>query len=576
MRESRRAYPGGELSASLLGFANIDGEGVRGIEQLEDPWLRGSPQIAPVERDGGGRLLATRVMTPRDAAGGDVLLTIDSKMQAAAEHALKQAIERTGAKGGTVVTLDPKTGDLLALAEAPTFDPNNFRETRYERTRARAFADAMEPGSTFKIFLAAAALESGTIRSDERFDCSEGHMRVPGKTIRDAKDYGVLDLAGVLQVSSNVGAVQIAQRLGAEAHYDALVRFGFGSVTGSRFPVESAGILRPWKKWRPVDHATVAFGQGIGVTPVQLAAATAVLANDGQWRAPRIVEARRAAGSRWRQVDREPARTVVSASTARTVLNMMEGVVSSEGTALQAALEGVRVAGKTGTAQKLDRETGTYSHERFIAWFVGVAPADDPELVWVVALDEPRHGLHHGGTAAGPLFAEVAAAQLGRRGILTQPARAPTSAPPRETETQWTSAPERNTPGAAGVHAESQKEKQQGSTAAATANDTVVADSATPSQPPAPLRPPAPAVASAPPDPVSVEVVSIGDRILLPDFRGLTMEQVMRITSNNALELQFRGRGEVVEQEPGPGTILAETDRRVFIRLAPSDGTGEG
>lgn len=575
VRESRRAYPARELSASLLGFANIDGEGVRGIEELEDPWLRGSPQIAPVERDGSGRLLAREMLTPGDAAGGDVLLTLDSKMQASAEHALLEAIERTGAKGGTVVTLDPRTGDLLALAEAPTFDPNRFRETSYDETRARAFTDAMEPGSTFKVFLAAAALESGTMTASDLLDCSGGEMRVPGKTIRDHDDYGMLDLAGMLRVSSNVGAVQVAQRLGAEAHHAALLRFGFGKVTGSGFPVESPGILRPWKKWRPVDHATVAFGQGLGVTPVQLAAATAALAYDGMLRTPRLVAARRMAGGRWEKVEAQTPRRAVSAQTAGTVLEMMEGVVSADGTAELAALEGVRVAGKTGTAQKLDRETGTYSQDQFIAWFIAAAPADDPQLVWVVALDEPRRGMHHGGTAAGPLFAEVATAQLSRRGILTQPMEHDASA--GEVEIRVAAAPVRNPEPTAGVIPESNIDPAP----PATPVRTVTSVSApTPSPNPAPVRTepsiPPPPVASAPVDRAAVEVVSIGGRVLLPDFRGMSMQEVMEITSENALELQFRGRGHVVEQYPGPGTILDGADRRVFVRFAAGNEMGEG
>ncbi len=421
--EPRRVYPHKELAAQILGFANIDAVGVRGIEQQEDAWLRGSVRRVRAERDAHRDLLISADTTPWSTAGGDVALTIDAALQADAEASLREAAARTGAIGGFVISMDPYSGDILALAELPSFDPNRFRHVDYASTRSRAFLDASEPGSTLKAFLIAAALESGTITPDARFDCENGAFRIRGRTIRDRKPYGSLTAIDILRVSSNIGAAKIANALGRRAHHAMLKRFGFGEPTQSRFPGESAGVLRPWREWRPIDHATIAFGQGVSVTPIQLVAATAVFANRGEWVRPRLVSARRAAGRSWQPVHRETVRRVLQPKTAASVMAMLEEAVGPGGTGQAATLRGVRVAGKTGTAQKLDPATHRYSHDRFRAWFIGIVPADNPKLVILAGLDEPRPPTHTGGSAAAPLFAEVAAAQLSRLGIVTQPER---------------------------------------------------------------------------------------------------------------------------------------------------------
>lgn len=413
IEEPRRAYPHHELAAPLLGFANIDGEGVRGIEQLEDGWLRGHPRSWRVERDARGRLLGRAGVDPLDAAGGDVALTLDAALQSDAEAALRNALIETGSRMGLVISLDPRSGDVLALAEAPGFDPNHFRQLDYAQTRSRAFLDAFEPGSTLKAFLVAAALEEGAVRPEQWIDCGDGELRVPGKIIHDRKPFSLLDVTGVLRVSSNIGAAKIAFELGRSRYFEALRRFGFGEPTGV-FPDESSGVLRPWRQWRPVDHANIAFGQGIAVTPVQLAAATAALANGGLWMRPRLVLARRRPDAAWKTLPEEAVRRVVSPETARRVLGMLEEVVGPGGTGRRAALPGVRVAGKTGTSQKFDPASGAYSEERTLAWFVGVAPADAPRLVVLAVLDEPTGASRSGGGVAAPLFARVAGAQLSR------------------------------------------------------------------------------------------------------------------------------------------------------------------
>ena len=552
-REPRRSYPAGKLAAPLIGFANIDGKGVRAIEQMEDSWLTGKPRRVRVERDARGRALALQSTDPRDVQGGDVALTIDAAMQGAAEAALREAVERHDAKGGVVITLDPKNGDILALAEAPGFDPNRFRELDYEQTRAHSFTDVVEAGSTMKVFLVASALEAGEIDTTEEFDTGEGWLRVRGKTIRDHEPYGILRAAGILRVSSNVGAVQIAQRMGREAQYDGLLRFGFGNSTRSGYPMESIGLVRDWTDWQPVDQAAISFGQGISVTAIQLTSALAALANEGERMRPRTVLARRRMGEDWQPTPVESQGRAVSRGVARRTLDMMQSVVSPEGTGRLAALRDVPVAGKTGTAQKLDTHLGRYSQHRYIAWFMGVVPADDPELAIVVAIDEPGGYPHSGGYVAAPVFARVAAAQLARRGIVTEPA--PMKKPPQpEPEPAPTLVVEKPVV-------------------------TPPPVSAAPAPPPEPEpiphdEPLLAAVATPPPRPAAVVAAGhpeplVPDAVLVPDFSGRTMAVARNLAADESLRITTHGaiEGRVVSQLPVPGTVLVGDDRTVRLRF---------
>jgi cell division protein FtsI (penicillin-binding protein 3) len=542
VHEPRRTYPTGPLAPQLVGFANIDGNGVRGIEQAEDAWLRGTPRRLPVERDGSGHLLVGHGNEYWSTAGGDVALTLDVTVQSEALLALNDTLERTGAKSGIVVSLDPHSGDILALAEAPSFDPNGFRKLRFQDTRARAFLDALEPGSTFKAFLIAAALADGAVRPDDLIDCEEGEYRIPGMTIRDHHPHGMLSLREILQVSSNIGAVKVAYALGPAAHVAALRRLGFGAPTRSGFPEESAGVLRDLNGNRPVDHATLAYGQGTGVTPVQLAVATAVLANGGRWIRPRVIAARRPAGGTWQPAPPSDEHRVFEPEVARNVVSMLESVTQTGGTARLAALRGISVAGKTGTAQKWDFEAGKYSKQRFVAWFIGIAPADDPRVVIVVAVDEPRRPLHTGGAAAAPLFARVAAAQLARFGIMTAPEPAPL---PTRPDVRVAKAPSKPlAPPAAPV---------------AVARPAVAA-----APPPAAAqRTPVPA-----PERLIPEVMRLSNRLLLPDLAGLTVAQVKAVTAKVDLLVEISGRGRAVAQSPPAGTIIA-SDALVVVRFEP-------
>jgi cell division protein FtsI (penicillin-binding protein 3) len=541
--EPRRVYPHRRLGAQLIGFANIDGAGVRGVEQQEDEWLRGVERRIPVERDARGRLLWMTGSHSWDTSGGDIALTIDATLQAAAERALNETVEARKALGGVVIVMDPWTGDILTLAENPGFDPNQFRKLHFPATRSRAFHDALDPGSTMKAFLVAAALEIGSLSGDDLFDCENGAFRVPGKTIRDHHPHGMLDPATILQVSSNIGAVKIAYQIGPSAHFEMLARFGFGHSTQSRFPEESAGVMRPWQDWQPVDHATIAFGQGINVTPIQLAAATAALANGGTLMQPRLVSGRRAPSGDWHATPVSRVRRVVSERTARDILQMLEGVVDPDGTASRAGLRGVRVAGKTGTAQKWDVAAKTYSQDRYGAWFIGVVPADDPKLAIVVAIDEPARPRHTGGAAAAPLFARVAADHLSRFGIRTTPQRRRADPTPTETPTL--------------LVADSDRDRK---------------DAALPrvSAPPPSAGQPRTRRSTAPmqtPIRRGAEFAQLDDRILLPDFLGLTVAEVRQITAEGPLTVQISGRGRAVQQDPPPGSIVALGTNRVQIRF---------
>jgi cell division protein FtsI (penicillin-binding protein 3) len=596
-REPHRIYPAGKLAAPLLGFANLDGQGVRGIEQIEDAWLTGKPRRVRVERDARGRALALHSTDPREVLGGEIMLTLDAAMQGAAEAALHDAVVESEASGGMVITIDPKNGDVLALAEAPGFDPNRFRDLDYNDTRARAFVDVAEAGSTMKAFLVASALDAGLIDARSEFDTGEGWMRVRGKTIRDAKPHGVIRTADVLRVSSNIGAVQIAQQLGREAQYRGLLRFGFGRSTRSGFPMESPGLVRDWSLWKPVDQATVSFGQGLSVTAIQLASAVAALANDGERMRPRLVMARRRGQGNWRPTPVDCVGQAVSPAAARQTIDMMRTVVSPDGTGRNAGLADVSVAGKTGTAQKLDLETMTYSQDRYIAWFIGVVPANDPELAIVVAVDEPMGRLHSGGGVAAPLFARVAAAQLARRGVVTEAAPIParpapvlvtdavpasdTPSPSVATQSVVTTTTARAEPATRGSgenvepplefappeHSEPQRveEPLQAAVAAPPARPAALPVAAGQS----------PHVASAPPAVTPVSASAEGPAFV-PDFSGQTMSHAKQLAQRESLSLSVFGatNGRVVSQLPVPGTVLDGNDRTVLLEFAQRQEEG--
>lgn len=399
-REFRRFYPEGEVTAHVVGFTNVDEVGREGIEHAYDDWLSGKPGSRHVLKDRRGRVVADIGPMRGAQMGGNLALSLDLKLQYLAHRELAAAVAANKAKGGGIVVLDAKTGEVLALSNLPVYNPNNRSQYDPAQARNRVVADTYEPGSTMKPFTIAAALERNLVRPDTLMELPDD-FRVGGKLIRDDHYHPRLTVSEILQKSSNIGAVRIAMRLKPEQFWDTLKRAGFGQLPGSGFPGEASGILRDYKNWKPVEQATMAYGHGISVTLLQLARAYMAFANDGVVMPLTFLK---------READDLNGDRVLSVEIARTVRTMMETVTQEGGTAVLAQVPGYRVAGKTGTAHKLIG--GRYSPDRYIASFVGMAPASDPRLIIAVMIDEPSGAAYYGGLVAAPVFAQVMAAAL--------------------------------------------------------------------------------------------------------------------------------------------------------------------
>jgi cell division protein FtsI (penicillin-binding protein 3) len=405
--ERRRFYPNGELAAPYLGFAGRDDVGLSGVELAFEKALRSSPRRVEALRDEFGHKLVRRPDAFAARSNRRLVLALDTHVQHVAERALDRALERSRARHGSLVALDPWTGDVLALAERPAFDPNLFWQASPSAYRARAFSDAFEPGSTLKPFVIAIALETGAVSATQPFDCENGRWRVRDRTIRDYKPHGVLSVHDILRVSSNIGAAKIADRVGSGALADGLRAFGFGAPSGSGFPGEAAGVVRSLRETQAVERANLAFGQGMTATALQLATAGSLLANGGRRVWPRMALRLETDGERLDWPSGIGDR-MLSEQTSRRVIEMMVDVVEN-GTGRAAAIPGYRIAGKTGTAQKVIH--GRYSDEHYVASFLGIAPADRPRLVVAVVIDEPQ-GVRTGGAIAAPVFRELASFAL--------------------------------------------------------------------------------------------------------------------------------------------------------------------
>ncbi len=420
--ESRRYYPRQELAAHVLGMVGLDDRGLEGVEHLYDDLLGGKPRFVVAQQDALGRLVFRQEEPEQKAPIYDVHLTIDEVLQYVSERELARAVERSGAKAGTVVILDAASGEILALANQPTFDPNHYKQAGSAAKRNRAAADYMEPGSIFKVILAAGALEEGVVRPTDQFHGEYGAIEVSGVTIRDHEKYGWLTVRQVLAQSSNVGAIKIGQKLGKSLYYHYISAFGFGSLTGVDLPGETPGLIRRPKSWSALSLPVLSLGHEVSVTPIQFATAFAAVANGGNLMRPHIVRSLRTQdGTVVRSVEPVVVRRVISAETARSVLEMLTSVVD-EGTGKEAAVPGYRVSGKTGTAQKVDPATGRYSHRKVVASFVGAIPAEAPRLVILVVIDEPET-LRWGGSIAAPTFRDIAQDAVKYLKLTPSPAR---------------------------------------------------------------------------------------------------------------------------------------------------------
>ena len=499
--EPLRLYPNRELAAHVVGFEGVEG-GLEGIERAFEGELAGTPGKAIVGRDALGREVAAPHMLEPPQPGLGVMLTLDRAIQYMTERELDAAYRRTGARSAMAVVLDPRTGEVLALAIRPTFNPNAFLDVpSRDRWRDRAVTDPFEPGSTFKVILAAAALEEGVVRPEDRIYGENGSVTIAKTTIHDWKKYGWLTFSEVLQNSSNVGSIKVGLALGRERYYRYMSAFGFGAATGVGLPGESRGLLRAPGRWSLLSLPTMSIGQEVSVTALQMVAAFGAIANGGTLMQPRIVRATfDAAGQEVRRFEPRPVRQVISPETARTLTRILVRVVES-GTGHNAAIPGYEVAGKTGTAQKLDPATRRYSRSPGVLSFVGWAPADEPRFVMLVTLDEPKNEIW-GSEAAAPIFSAIG------RGILRY-----LEVPPR---------------------------------------DALPVQIVTGPSPEAPA-----AAVTAPVRLVSTDgTVDTNGRRVMPDLTGRTLRSALAALAPLRLAVEIQGQGRVVRQAPRPGEPL--------------------
>lgn len=496
VREHKRFYPRGQIASQVVGFTGLDPKGLEGVELLYDADLQGEAGLLISAQDARGRGLATAEQDIRGGVpGGSLYLTIDRTLQYLAEKELARQVTESDAVGGTVIILEPASGRVLAMASQPSYNPNAISRYRPADWRNRTVSDSFEPGSIFKPFLLAGVLEEGLLSPSSRVDCENGRYEVGGKVIRDHKRYGQLKLADMLKFSSNIGFAKLGKKLERERLYGYIRDFGFGEKSGIDLPGEAEGLVRNPTSWFEIDLANISFGQGVSVTPLQMATAMSVIGNGGLLMEPYAVET--VIDGQGNQVlKRQPqvVRRVISERTAKRVREMMVGVTEAGGTGTQGAVEGYRVAGKTGTAQKVDPVTGGYSVDKRIVSFIGMVPAENPSMVILVTIDEPK-GDAYGGLVAAPVFSRIADESLRYLDI-----------PPTE----------------------------------------VVARRALPET----------RVAAKADHKVKTAVLADDKSTRMPDFRGMSYRQVLEAMSRNRLNIRLSGSGKVVEQSPKAGDAI--------------------
>ena len=509
IKEPRRFYPNTTLACHLLGFAGLDSRGLEGLELQYDAVLKGQGQTLLTRRDALGRVIHLDPAQMADQPEGrHLILTLDKRLQYQVEKILAATVDKYKAKSGQALVMVPRTGEILAMASYPVFNPNIFSRYRRDTYRNRVITDLFEPGSTFKAFTAAAALASHRVSLEQRFDCQEGEWTLGEHVIHDTHAHGKLSLAEIVKYSSNIGIAKVGAQVGPADLHKVLSAFGFGQKTGIDLPGEAKGILRPAREWQPVDLANICFGQGVAVSTLQLASALGSVANGGVLMRPYLVRAIvDHQGGLVSETQPRVVRRVMGVREARILTKMLIEVTEEGGTGTQARVEPFTVAGKTGTAQKV-APGGGYSNTEYMASFMGFVPAEDPQVLVMVVIDTPR-GQTYGGQVAAPAFAAAARAALNLLG----------------------------------VH---------------------------PASPEAPMQVarqnPTPAAPSAP----SLALVSQELRQgRAPDLGGLTLRQVLRLAGQGDLKLRIQGWGRVVSQSPAPGQPLKG---RIMLRLHPGLG----
>src|SRR6202795_1918022 len=536
-KENRRVYPQRELAAHVLGYVDVDEKGLGGIQYSLDKQIRGKPGRMMVMADG-----RRHWYDRREAAadpGASVVLSIDETIQYIAEKELARAIEETHAKNGVVVVQDPNSGELLAIANQPAFDPNNAGAFADEVRMDRAVSAAYEPGSTFKLVTLAGAIENGVTNPAEMIDCQMGTILVAGRLIHDHKPFGILSVRDVLTQSSDVGTIKIALRLGGPKFYDTIRDFHIGQPTGIELPGENRGLMRPIENWSANSIGSLAMGQEVSVTPVQIISAVSAIANGGLLYRPRVVHEIR--GDAPAALRTHPAPTqATDGKTAATVREMMEGVIL-EGTGKRAKLNGYTAAGKSGTAQKIDPATGRYSRNQYIASFVGFAPVNEPVLTILVVLDSPV-GEHFGGDVGGPVFKRVAEQTLA---YLDVPHDVPMPSNIETAKNMRTADPAAN-----------EDANEARFAAVAKTNQPVL---------------------------VAAPTVAFADEeaVVMPDLAGLTVRGVTEECSRMGLSPSLIGSGIALEQSPEAGTQVLRGSR-ITVRfgraseLTPTRSRGDG
>ncbi|MBD0370647.1 MAG: transpeptidase family protein [Pyrinomonadaceae bacterium] len=532
LKEPKRFYPNGQLASHVLGFVGLDEVGLGGVEQVYNERIQGEAGKLFVETDAHRRAYSSLEVEPRP--GQSVVLTIDQMVQYRTEQALAAAVQNSKAKSGTAIVLDPRTGEILALANAPSFDPNDARASAAECRANQALQNIYEPGSTFKVVAYSAAIEERLVKPDDHIDCQMGSINVAGRIVHDHKAFGNLTITEALAKSSNVAAIKLGLKLGDERMYDYIRRYGFGARTGVELPGETSGLVRPVARWQPTSMGSIAMGQEVGVTPLQMAAAFGAIANDGVRISPHLVREIRASDGTVTYQAQPEQRRVVSAETAKTLRGMLESVTVS-GTAKKAQVEGYTAAGKTGTAQKIDPKTKTYSATKYIGSFVGFAPVENPAVVIIVVIDEPA-GAYHGGDVAAPVFKEIAEQILPDLNV----------APDTEIKMENPIASALGDAKAAErVRAELEREAEE---RAATLPQVAIAQGA---------------------DEV-VYAPATARGVLMPDLRGKSVRDAARICAQLGLQMEARGEGRAVRQTPAPGAEV-EAGRTVRIEFGRSD-----
>jgi cell division protein FtsI (penicillin-binding protein 3) len=569
-KEFERFYPDNEIAAQVLGYVGIDDNGLGGVEQKFESQLHGTPGRMYTARDARGRVSGSTAQEPEP--GRNLVLTIDENIQFKAERALDHAMERTHALNGTVVVQDVHTGQILALAIRPSFNPNDFRHTTPEVLRNHAVSDVYEPGSTFKLMTYSAALESQVTKPDDSIDCQGGQITLAGRVIHDEKGehFGVIPVHKALEVSSDVAAVKLALKVGPDRFYQFVRDFGFGTRSGVELPGETRGLLQSVKKWSGSSIGSIAIGQEVGVTPLQLVSMVSTIANGGVYLPPRVLMPEQPAAGQSPTVQPQlrpdeavpnplptGAHRVISTMTAAEMRKMMEGVVLY-GTGKQGQLNGYSSGGKTGTAQKIDPRTHTYSKTMHIASFVGIAPVNNPVVAIAVVMDSPEKGDYHGATVSAPVFAEVAQQVLEYLDVPHDIEVRKRGANSNKDQRAVVDGGESNTGDVNVLFAAAndlpdddplrqnaaQSAPSQQSTSTTTGKTKQVETNSSNHQ-------------SKSSNTSEAATTKNGPKVKVPKFIGLEVRKVMELASNSGLSVRVVGSGKVREQAPAAGTMVS-------------------